>query len=285
MREFVDESSQLLNYQEIPFANGLFWFSEQYFHRKTVTTPVIPKGLHMGCGIVSGSSILSTGHSFSFERAGMTMFNSVHDSIECTTSVNNGKSTVCGFYLSEEAFETSEDSRELNALLPADKDHFSAQETSITDFSRLLTPLSNNLYGHAKRLMLESRALEFFAVLSGLATNQTSNPYHEQSDKRLYQLTGEYIDANYEAHITLSEIAASVGCSVRRMTDVFRRYSGNSIIEYLTELRMLKARALLEQGAQVKQVAYEVGYKPASFSTAFSRRFGISPSAYAISFH
>ncbi|MFB6720761.1 AraC family transcriptional regulator [Kribbella sp. NPDC056345] len=79
----------------------------------------------------------------------------------------------------------------------------------------------------------------------------------------------------------LAEVAAvSRTTLVRRFSDL----TGQAPLSYLTELRMtLAADLLAEPGATVATVARRVGYADAfSFSAAFKRERGVSPSSYLI---
>lgn len=277
---FVDQENQAIDHIEIPFSNGMFWFSQHNAIRKNKKTATLPKGFYMGCGIANGSSTFSNGQSFHFTQSNTALFNIVSEPVQCSTTVNKGRSFSCGFFLPESAIESCFDSRELLTFFPSDNDVFIASEVPVNIISRLLTPISDALEGHAKLLMAESRALEFFAVMRHINDCSEKKRFYSVNDKRLYQLTCEYIEIHYYSKITLKEVANSIGTSVRRMTDVFRKFSGMSVIDYLTEQRMILAKKMLEDGARVKEVAYKVGYKPTSFSTAFTKRFGISPSHY-----
>jgi AraC-like DNA-binding protein len=55
-----------------------------------------------------------------------------------------------------------------------------------------------------------------------------------------------------------------------------------SVAEYLTTVRLQKARQMLMAGQwTIAEVAYESGFSsPAYFSTAFKNKFGISPSEF-----
>ncbi|MNY67242.1 Regulatory protein PchR [compost metagenome] len=60
----------------------------------------------------------------------------------------------------------------------------------------------------------------------------------------------------------------------------FIKLYGINPTEYLLEIRMRKALALLDSGLQVAQVAWQVGYKyPNNFTVAFTRFYGKSPKA------
>ena len=81
--------------------------------------------------------------------------------------------------------------------------------------------------------------------------------------------------ANYDARA----LARICGVSLRTVQRYFRKNYELSVREWLTCLRLGLAMKRLQEGAQVKEVAYEIGFKQvSSFSRAFKWRYGIPPS-------
>jgi transcriptional regulator GlxA family with amidase domain len=87
----------------------------------------------------------------------------------------------------------------------------------------------------------------------------------------------------------LDELAGLVGASPRNLSRRFRRSVGRSVGEYLGELRLERARALLlQEGSKVDDVARECGFSGArQLRNLYQQRFGRSPcnGATAISNH
>ena len=83
---------------------------------------------------------------------------------------------------------------------------------------------------------------------------------------------------------TSEELAALCGCTPRHFNRLFRAQFGQSPRVRQTELRLLKARSLLETGENtVPQIAAECGYRSLSlFNSLFKRRFGFSPSEWRL---
>ncbi len=62
---------------------------------------------------------------------------------------------------------------------------------------------------------------------------------------------------------------------------LFRQATGSSWAAYLAKRRMREAKRLLAGGATVEHTAHAVGYRsPTSFSAAFTRAYGSSPSRW-----
>ena len=91
----------------------------------------------------------------------------------------------------------------------------------------------------------------------------------------------EYVNENYK-DITLSTIAEHFHMSISYISRFFKKKTEQNFTEYLTLVRMEKARELLEHSDKmVYEVCEDVGYSdPRSFSIAFKRTFGISPNEY-----
>ncbi|MGN7759879.1 helix-turn-helix domain-containing protein [Paenibacillus sp. 22594] len=92
----------------------------------------------------------------------------------------------------------------------------------------------------------------------------------------------KYMDANYAAPITVDTLAALLECSSRTMQRMFKKRLGLGPMDYLLQVRMVKAKALLSRtNAGLKDIAEAVGYADSYyFSRLFKRCTGMSPSTY-----
>jgi len=91
-----------------------------------------------------------------------------------------------------------------------------------------------------------------------------------------------YIERNYMDRCTLQMVAAHVYLHPNYFSELFKRETGLGFQQYLTQLRMEKAVALLNNpDARVAEIAREVGYDdPNYFSTLFSKKYQMSPNEY-----
>ena len=77
---------------------------------------------------------------------------------------------------------------------------------------------------------------------------------------------------------TVEQLARMAGMSVDTLQRQFRAAFGTTVFGYLQEHRLQCSYRALEAGSPVSSAAYAAGYSsPANFSTAFKRRFGVSP--------
>ena len=81
---------------------------------------------------------------------------------------------------------------------------------------------------------------------------------------------------------TVESLAQEAGMSRSRFAERFRDLLGMGPMAYLSEWRLQKALALLDDTqSSVQEIAVEAGYQsPAAFARAFANRFGASPREY-----
>ena len=81
---------------------------------------------------------------------------------------------------------------------------------------------------------------------------------------------------------TVETLAREAGMSRSRFAERFRALLGVAPMAYLSEWRLQKALAMLDDTrSSVQQIAVETGYQsPAAFTRAFAGRFGLPPTEY-----
>ncbi|MCL2880945.1 MAG: helix-turn-helix domain-containing protein, partial [Treponema sp.] len=95
----------------------------------------------------------------------------------------------------------------------------------------------------------------------------------------------EYIDSNFaSAGISLYSTAAYVGISPNHLSAVFAQETGENFIDYLTRVRIEKAKQLLRDTAMKSaDIAYEAGFSdPHYFSSIFKKNTGLSPREFRL---
>ncbi len=89
---------------------------------------------------------------------------------------------------------------------------------------------------------------------------------------------------NLAASVTLADLCADAGVSLRTVQRTFSKEVGIDLDAWRRQARLTKAMQLLIAGSSVKEVAFAVGYGQASaFVQAFRRLFGLTPKAWAAS--
>jgi two-component system response regulator YesN len=93
----------------------------------------------------------------------------------------------------------------------------------------------------------------------------------------------EYIDSNYaNEKMSLQDLCRHVLMSTSYFSLVFKQHTGVTFIEYLTGVRVAKAKELLHSSnLKLYEIAELVGYKdPNYFSILFKKHTGITPKDY-----
>lgn len=93
-------------------------------------------------------------------------------------------------------------------------------------------------------------------------------------------------DARYSEPLTVDDLARAAGLSRAHFSRVFRRAYGESPHAYLLTRRLERAAAMLRTtDRSVTEICFSVGLQSVgSFTTSFTRAFGMSPTAYREAF-
>ena len=93
-------------------------------------------------------------------------------------------------------------------------------------------------------------------------------------------------DARYAEELTVADLARAAGLSRAHFSHEFRRAFGESPHAYLLTRRLERAAALLRTtDRSVADICVSVGLRSVgSFTTRFTRTYGMSPTAYRAAF-
>lgn len=92
----------------------------------------------------------------------------------------------------------------------------------------------------------------------------------------------EYIKLHFHKDLSLDDVSREVNVSPYYFSKLFKEETGENFIEYLTAIRMEKAKELLSQtGKSMKEICSEVGYTdPNYFSRSFKKNVGVTPTEF-----
>ena len=96
------------------------------------------------------------------------------------------------------------------------------------------------------------------------------------------ELALNYLENNYFRRVDMSEVANTFGFSRSHFTMLFIKRVGESPYEYLTKVRVEKAKEYLKTPIySVEEIAYSVGFSSLQrFSDTFKKQVGVSPLNY-----
>jgi two-component system response regulator YesN len=110
--------------------------------------------------------------------------------------------------------------------------------------------------------------------------------YSHQDAKKVTQIRPaiNYVDANYDKPITLADIAKASYLSASRLAHIFKEQMGITLIDYLTSVRIERAKQLLLGTEQnCTEICFQVGYNNQSYFTrTFKELVGMTPRKFRV---
>ncbi len=93
----------------------------------------------------------------------------------------------------------------------------------------------------------------------------------------------EYLSEHYSERITLELLAGQQNISVSQLKRIFKEHTGDSVIPYLTNLRIKEAKRLIQESVlNFSQIAVAVGYDNIYyFSSVFKKHTGMTLTEYS----
>ena len=121
-------------------------------------------------------------------------------------------------------------------------------------------------------------------LLSILARNSSHSNLDDRKDKTtvLMEQVIAYIKEHYSEDITLYETAKFFGYSMEYFSQLFKDRVGICFNEYLTQMRISNASALLlSTEIPISQICSQCGFQNCNyFSAVFKKKLGITPTAF-----
>ena len=108
--------------------------------------------------------------------------------------------------------------------------------------------------------------------------------FTEQGHSRPIWIAVTYIQEHDTQRITLAALAAHADRNPQYLSAAFTKELGMSVTEYITSLRIERAKELLiSTGTSVSEIGSQVGYNdPKYFSRIFLKSTGENPRAYRL---
>lgn len=110
-----------------------------------------------------------------------------------------------------------------------------------------------------------------------ISTYKSASP-----DRKIIEQVIRYLRENFDKDINLNIIANHFGKNNSYLSVLFKKETGQNFVDYLTMIRMEKAKELLaENRFKIQEIAGKVGYPNAKhFCMVFKKTIGISPTQY-----
>lgn len=198
----------------------------------------------------------------------------VHENYAC----ENDRRNLLTFYL---------DPQQLQAVAAQIKAVDSSDDEFRTDFYQDNESLSeliklHQLLNHSEStLEKETAFIETLALLlKRHAVNGIDEAKFGKETQRVRKII-ELFHAHLEQDISLTELAAEFNCTPYHLIRFFKKAVGLSPHAYLIQLRLERAKQLLNQGLSIVDAALETGFTDQSHLTRhFKNKFGVPPGIY-----
>ncbi len=152
----------------------------------------------------------------------------------------------------------------------------SAQERAMQNI--LDSPFEGKMaYMMMEASLIQIMLLQFHAMFGEGAV---ALPRNNAREIELVHGVRDFLKMHFLDDHSLTSLSKHFATNTNKLMRLFREAFGESIFDYITNLRMTHARDLLRyEQRQINEVARIIGYKnPNHFSTAFRKKFGLRPS-------
>ena len=113
--------------------------------------------------------------------------------------------------------------------------------------------------------------------------NEAMNRERDNTTRKVIEEAKDYIREHYSnPELSVEMLCGYLHMSPAYFSTVFKKETGQSYVNYLTETRLNKAVELLnETDDKTYMIAEKVGYQEQNyFSYVFKKRYGVSPTKY-----
>lgn len=135
--------------------------------------------------------------------------------------------------------------------------------------------------GELQRLYLIAKAIEIVCAViqSHAEDNDVDGPVLRRADIGKVRLAREVIEENLDEPLSVAELAAVVGMTVKKLQYGFQVLFRGSVAQVYKQVRLSKAMVLVSKSdMSMIDIAIECGYEcPGSFTRAFKLAFGSNP--------
>ena len=127
--------------------------------------------------------------------------------------------------------------------------------------------------------LLTTHYIKNYSNYIDLQANQHSS---SKFDQQQVEKVERYITENIDKHISVDDLAEQLNCSKFYFLREFKKFTGVTPYQYLMNMRLEKAKALLSSGkTNIAAISIELGFNDQShFTKAFKNHFAITPGQF-----
>lgn len=189
-----------------------------------------------------------------------------------------GNRHLHSLYLEEDFF------RHLNNLFTGFGGRFPCFPSSVINnrqYWQQTIALNEAIINGAEQIIVEELLISLFSSLGDASFTATFDLTSTGNARQILDKVVEYMRSMLEENISLDMLAVIAGCTSFHLMRLFKNYMGMSPYNYLYQLRLERAKELLNQGQPIADVAFWAGFSDQSHLTRrFKERFGLTPGVY-----
>jgi AraC-like DNA-binding protein len=138
-----------------------------------------------------------------------------------------------------------------------------------------------NLYERLEQLREPEQIVSFLQQEVIAPYTQRLNEHQDHHLKLLVEQVAEHMKQRFTSDISLEECADTFGVTPYALSRAFKQVYGFNYIDYLTDLRINKAKELLNTSdLKINEIAEYVGYQTSYFIRLFKKMEGVTPGKY-----
>lgn len=122
---------------------------------------------------------------------------------------------------------------------------------------------------------------EFIGWLEQFATN-LNHQFEDYKNKQKIQQAVLYIRENYDKDLNMAVVSNHISMNYSLFSYAFKQYTGTNFVNFLKDIRMEKAKELLEKtDLRIVEISQKIGYENEKhFMKIFKVSCGVSPTEY-----
>ena len=144
-----------------------------------------------------------------------------------------------------------------------------------------IVKLYDDLTDANKQKIIGELFIAFGELMEVSGENRKLHSFTNSRNQKLVMSIFEYIHSNYSDKISLTILSKELNVSEEHLCRVFKKFTGSTILEYLTRIRINVAVSMLGGDISIREISSVVGFDDYNyFSRTFKKIIGASPLNY-----
>jgi len=130
-------------------------------------------------------------------------------------------------------------------------------------------------------VLCQALVIQVAVLLYRCCSGQNPHSPATTSQRQIVNEALRWLNLHFHRDVKVEDLAKHIAVTPAHLRRLFRRQLGIGPKEYLTNMRLEKAKGLLlEPGISIRTVAQAAGFNLSNFSRVFRARVGVTPSKY-----